>query len=380
MPSRVQLGRISLSSRLLIAQLMVLVASMATTAGVAVLVGPPLFHQHLLRAGHPPRSPELTHIEMAYREANLLSLSLAAPVALLFALLVAWSLTRRIQRPLLALTSAAQELAGGRYQARVPVSSASPELDTVAETFNTMAARLERTEETRRQLLSNLSHELRTPISTIAAFVESLSDGVRQWDADTERIVTDQVNRLTRLADDLREVSQAEEGRIPISRRGTAVGDLLETASRAFTAACHDHGIRLVVEDLTPVGACVEVDPERIGQVVGNLLTNALRHTPAGGSVTVRARQEPGATLISVVDTGEGISSTHLPHVFERFYRADTTAHRADHGSGIGLTISKAIVEAHGGELTADSDGRDRGACFTMTLPITVSTGHAEPG
>lgn len=360
----------SLATRLLLAQGLVLVASILTAALVAAVVGPPLFHQHLIEAGHSPHAPELTHIERAYRDASVISLGVALVIALACALSVTWYLTRRIQRPLTLLTDAAREMSGGHYTTRVAVAGAGPELSSLGDAFNAMAARLESTEDTRRRLLSDLAHELRTPIATIGAYLDGLEDGVARWGPDTAHVMRDQTDRLVRLAEDIDDVSRAEEGRLVLEKSPYPVDDLLYAASRAVASTFAEKGVALITIP-TPATLVIDVDRERFAQVLGNLLGNALRHTPRDGTVTVFAEGTDRSVVVTVTDTGEGMAVEQLPHVFERFYRGDNARDRGSRGSGIGLTISKAIVDAHGGTLTASSPGVGLGSTFVVTLPTS---------
>lgn len=358
-----------LTARFFLAQALVVVLSILAAIIVASLAGPPIFHEHLLRAGAGTDSTQVMHVERAYRDANLWTLGAALGTALGCAAGVTWFITTRIQRTLAALTAAAQAMAGGRYDARVPAIGAGAEVDAVAASFNTMAARLERTEDTRRRMLADLAHEMRTPISVLSVYVEALQDGVAHWDGVTGELMSDQLGRLTRLVEDIHDVSRAEEGRIYLDRTEQSVGELLGAAVEAHREAYAAKGVRLVLEAENAVGIVV-VDRQRVGQVLGNLLTNAMRHTPPGGAVTIRATaHSPGHLAIQVADTGEGISPEQLPQVFERFWRGDTARDRDHGGSGIGLTIAKALVEAHGGTLTATSPGPGAGAVFTVVLP-----------
>ncbi len=364
--------RRGLASRLLLAQGVVVLASVATAVAVAAVVGPPLFHQHMLEAGHTATSPELVHIEQAYVDASAVSLGVALAIAVACAFVVTWYVSRRLERPVVAMTRAAGELAQGSYGVRVPPTGAGPELDTLAESFNLMAERLERVEDTRRRLLSDLAHEMRTPLATLGVYVEGIEEGVASWDEETSRVIRAQLARLTRLAEDLEDVSRAEEGRIALELEDQSVRELLASASESVRAAYALKGVRLAVEP-GPPDCRSRVDRQRMGQVLGNLLSNALRHTPAGGVVTVTARCERDRAVIDVADTGEGLTAEQLGHVFERFYRGDTARDRDHGGSGIGLTISKALVEAHGGRITARSEGLGRGATFSVELPAAGS-------
>nr|WP_156270748.1 HAMP domain-containing sensor histidine kinase [Kocuria sediminis] len=358
-----------MASRFFLAQVIVVAASILAAVVVASLVGPPIFHEHLIMAGHAENSPELFHVEQAYRDTNLIILGAALGTAAVCAAAVTWFFTRRLQRPLGALTAAAQGMARGRYDTRVPALGAGAEVEAVATAFNTMATRLQRTEDTRRRMLSDLAHEMRTPISVLAIYCEALQDGVAHWDEATGALMTDQLARLTRLVEDIHDVSRAEEGRIELDRTPQPVEELLRTAAETHREAYAAKGVTLLLHVGDSAGV-VEVDRQRIGQVLGNLLTNALRHTPPGGTVTVSATTHgPHRLALVVADTGDGIAAEHLPQVFERFWRGDTARDRDHGGSGIGLTISRALVEAHGGTLSVTSSGPGAGSVFTVELP-----------
>lgn len=357
-----------LGTRLVLAQSIVLIGAILTAGLIAAVVGPPLFHEHMLRAGLNPGSAQLRHVEEAQRIANLISLGIAIAIAAILAIAVSWYLTRRLQRPLHELTQAAAAVSSGDYGARVPPNRATPEFDRLADAFNSMADQLASTEDTRRRLLSDLAHELRTPVATLAAYLEGIEDGVTPWDAASQRTLSDQVDRLRRLADDLSAVSRAEEDQLGLQLAPVSVAELTIAATVAQHDAFAAKGVQLTsVGEGDPI---VEGDRQRLLQVLTNLLDNALRHTPDGGSTTVtwQASREGGAR-IEVTDTGEGIAADQLPHVFERFYRGDGARTREQQGSGIGLTISQAIIRAHGGSLAAASPGPGRGSTFTLTLP-----------
>lgn len=362
----------SIGTRLLLAQAMVLIAGFATAGLVASLVGPVLFHDHMLATDHTPTAAELQHVENAYQIASATSLGLALAAASGAALLVSWYLTRRFQTPLVSLTRAAAHVSTGRYDVRVPADGAGPEIDSLATAFNTMAAQLQHIEDTRRSLLSDLAHELRTPIATLNAYLEGVHDGVTPWNPSTQHILEDQVDRLTRLADDIDAVSRAQERRFLLDRTTVNVDELVAAAILARTTGFQKKAVRLT----NAGGPCstVTVDRTRLLQVLSNLLDNALRHTPPGGLVTLAWHEDHGGVALSVVDTGDGIPAGQLGHVFERFYRGDTARDREHHGSGIGLTISKAIIEAHDGRLDVWSDGPGAGATFRLTLPAEDPT------
>lgn len=363
-----------LAARFFLAQAAVVAASILAAVVVASVAGPPIFRQHLVRVGTTYDPVQLMHAERAYHATNLWILGVALTTALVCAAAVTTVLTRRIQRPLAALTEAARGTARGHYDSRVPALGAGTEVDALTASFNAMAERLEGTEDIRRRMLSDLAHEMRTPISVLTVYIEALQDGVARWDEPTGELMAGQLARLTRLVDDIDDVSRAEEGRMVLEHTVVPVRELLRTAAETQREAYEAKGVALVLEEATD--AALSVDRQRMGQVLGNLLSNALRHTPPGGTVALRAAvQGRGRVALQVADTGDGIAAEHLPHVFERFYRGDTARDRDSGGSGIGLTISRALVEAHGGALVADSAGAGAGAVFTVELPAHRHTG-----
>ncbi|MCW5952827.1 MAG: HAMP domain-containing protein, partial [Propionibacteriaceae bacterium] len=277
-----------LGTRLFAAQAVALVASVLTAALVAAIIGPPLFHVHLLESGHEPDSPEISHIEEAFASASAVSLGGGLLVALALALGVTWYVTRRIRGPLDILTASARRISTGDYAARATVTGAGPELATLGDSFNQMAARLGSVEDTRRRLLSDLAHELRTPIATLNAHLEGLADGVTEWNDTTRQILEHQAERLTRLARDLDDVSRAEEGRITVDASSQPLPDLVTSALDQVRARYAARSVALA-DDVADMD--VWVDPQRIAQVLGNLLANALRHTPSGGRVTIVGRR-----------------------------------------------------------------------------------------
>lgn len=369
MTARRPMRRHALATRLLAGQAVVLLAGALTVGLVAALVGPPIFREHLLQTGHPPDSPEIGHIELAYRDASFISLSLGLVISLLAAGAVTWCLARLLRRPLGEVTDAARKLASGHYTSRVPDLGSGTELDTLAEAFNLMASRLEGVEDTRRRLLSDLAHELRTPIATLAAYHEGLTDGVITLTPEARAVLVQQTDRLARLADDIDEVSKAEEGRLDLTRAHVPVRDLLRAAADTVNDHYRSQGVNLRTNIEQTPDLVVDVDRTRVGQVLTNVLMNAARHAGAGGTVTMTAYPDGAEVVLQVQDDGEGIAANQLPHIFERFYRGDSARTRERSGSGIGLTISKAIVDAHGGTISARSDGQGTGATFDIVLP-----------
>ncbi|MCX0276859.1 ATP-binding protein [Nocardia zapadnayensis] len=357
-----------LAARLFATQLIVVAASLLGAVAVATLAGPPLFHEHLELAGIPGGSPELFHVEQAYRDANLITLAVALGTGLACALLASFLLSRTIRTLLEQLTAAAAEVAHGNYDVRVPVLGAGVELDSLARAFNMMADQLTRTEETRQRILSDLAHEMSTPVSVLSVYLEGLQDEVVEWNPTTDAVMAEQLARLTRLVEDIDDVSRAEEGRIDLDPAPLPLADLLETCAAAVRENYAAKGVTLT----TAADADVLIaDRQRLAQVLDNLLSNALRHTPPKGTVSLTATGTSDTVLIRVTDTGDGMTADQLTHIFERFYRGDTARDRDHGGSGIGLTISHALIAAHGGTLTASSAGPGHGSEFTIELPRT---------
>jgi len=308
-------GRSGFASRLMVAQALVLAACALTTWVVASAVGPGLFREHLAQAGDTHTTAETAHIEEAFGAALLLSVTVALVAAVAAALAVSWYFTRRVERSIAVVTVAAAGIAAGRLDTRVPSPGLGAEFDTLAEGYNALAAQLESVEVTRRRLLADLAHEMRTPLATVEAHLEAVEDGVRELDESTLAVIRSSTGRLRRLAEDISAVSRAEEGKLEIHRRPIAA----ETIALAAVTAAHDRyaakGVDLRVKILERVQ--VWADPDRIGQVLTNLLENALRHTPPGGTVTVSCRRVDHQVEYSVTDTGAGIAAEHLPHVFD---------------------------------------------------------------
>lgn len=356
----------SLITRLLVSQVAVSIAMAFTMMIVAAIAGPPLFEAHMHQAGQ-ANTEVLAHSEEAFNTAGTLALIIGLVIAVTGAIVVSVLISRRLGRSLTDLGAAASRISDGDYQMRVG-NADSRELETLANSFNAMAARLAAVEGTRRRLLTDLAHEIRTPLASMEICVESLEDGAIDPGPEAWQVLSDQIQRISRLADDLGQVSAAEEGRLNLKR------DLLSTAEVVRSAVLSAHegydrkGVKLVVGPL-PTDSTIFADPSRVGQVLTNLLSNALRHTPSAGTVTVRAEIEGSMTRISVTDTGEGIAAEHLPHIFERFYRVDTARDREHGGTGVGLAISHAIATAHEGRLSAASAGPGRGTTLWLELP-----------
>lgn len=332
------------------------------------VIAPSLFDRRMGAAnGAGPMGGRHDEIQAAFIGALDTALLVGAGVAALVAGVVAAFVTRRLLRPLDAVRATTRQVAAGRYDARVSPLPTVPELAALASDVNSLAAALADTERRRVQLIGEVAHEMRTPLTALQGWSEGLVDGIFTADGDTLAGIQADVRRLSRLADDLSLLSRAEEGRLAIAPEHVDLTRVVrEAVARAGQRAAAS-GVEVAVRDagVVPVSA----DADRISQVVGNLLDNAIRATP-GGAVLVDVRPPSAGTgeaCVTVTDDGVGLSAEELPHVFERFYRAGGT--RGTEGSGIGLTIARSIAVAHGGRLTASSPGPGRGATFTLALP-----------
>ncbi|HEY0698839.1 MAG TPA: ATP-binding protein, partial [Micromonospora sp.] len=273
-------------------------------------------------------------------------------------------LSRRVLRPIDTLTAAAQRLGRGDLTGRVPVRG-NDELAELARSFNRMADSLQRGEERQRRLVADVAHELRTPLANLRGYLEALSDGVIAPDQDLFASLHEEAVLQQRIVDDLQDLALAEAGNLAYHRVTVDLAELLETCRTAHHARAESAGVSLRV-GADPV--TVHADPDRLRQVVGNLVTNALRATAAGGSVRLVASRTDTQAIVQVVDTGSGIAADALPHVFDRFWRADAARGRRTGGSGLGLAIARQIVTDHHGTITVASQV-GVGTTFTITLP-----------
>jgi signal transduction histidine kinase len=271
---------------------------------------------------------------------------------------------RRVAAPVADVMEAADRVAAGDYEVRVD-ERGSREVRRLGRAFNEMAERLGTNEIRRRQLLADVTHELRTPLSVIQANLEALIDGLYPIDDAHLRPVLDETKVMARLLDDLQTLSTAEAGVLTLHREPTDPRQLIDTVVQAFTAQAEEAGIRLETGG-TNTFSELDVDRLRIGEVLSNLLSNALRHTPAGGTVTVDAHDTGDGVEFRITDTGSGITPEHLPHVFDRFSRAPDSP-----GAGLGLTIAKTLVEAHGGTIRAESG--PTGTTFVFSIPTSAT-------
>lgn len=290
-------------------------------------------------------------------------------LAIAIALLLTYFLSRRILSPVKALISATRQFGKGDFSKRVDYKDKG-EFGELAQSFNSMADDLERNERLRRNMVADVAHELRTPLSNLKGYLEAISDGVVRPDENTIRSLNEEASSLSRLVNDLQELSLADAGEIKLVKQPENVASLIEEATTAILTKAAARGLVLST-DLPVTLPLVDIDYHRIKQVLLNLLENAVAHTDKGGKITVTGRQEGNRVHISVADTGEGIPAKELPQIFERFYRVDKSRTRATGGSGLGLTIVKRLVEAHGGTIEVKSEP-GQGSTFTFTIPVST--------
>jgi len=284
-----------------------------------------------------------------------------------FALAVSLGLSRLISRPVVNLTAATRAVAAGDLSVRVPTHIRG-EIGALAAAFNDMAQGLAHADELRRNMTADVAHELRTPLSVIRGKLEGVLDGIYPATPEHLAPILEQTQLLTHLVEDLHLLALAEAGQLPLEKRPMDVGDLLRDAQVNFSPQADDRGVTLAL-DLPPALPRVVADWRRVAQVLGNLLTNALHHTPEGGCVTLSAVASGGWVEVTVADTGAGVPPEDLPYIFERFWRRDKSRSRAGGGSGLGLAIAKQLVELHSGTIGVESNP-GKGSRFHFTLPI----------
>ena len=300
------------------------------------------------------------------------SLIQAGVVAGLLGVILGLIIARHLSNPLNRLARAARELSRGDLSQRVPVSG-SDEVVEVMSAFNEMAEALQRSETLRQNMIADIAHELRTPLSVIQGNLQAMLDGVYPLTREEIAHVYDETVLLNRLVNDLRALTLAEAGQLHLNLIPTRPEELLSGVAEMFREVAREKDIRLET-DIAPHLPDVLADPDRLRQVFANLLNNALRHTPAGGRVTLSAEPAGDAVRFSVSDNGPGLTPEEQAQVFERFWRADASRSRGGGGSGLGLTIARYLVEAHGGEIGVESEP-GQGARFWFTIPVADSTG-----
>lgn len=314
--------------------------------------------------------PDLYPAETLFLERTNQALYIAMMGAMLVALTLGILLARTLTRPIRALTHAAQNITRGQLEQQVPVNS-QDEIGQLGEAFNRMSLEVSRVNQLRRQLTADIAHDLRTPLTVIGGYVESMRDGVLQPTPQRLSLIYAEIERLQRMVNDLRMLSQADAGELSLSLQSISPGELLSHAAELFHHNAEQRKIRLVVDKHENVPD-IFVDEARIMQIMDNLISNALRYTPAGGQVTFSVKVVNGKVDITIQDTGTGIAEDDLPNIFNRFHRVDKSRHSETGESGLGLAIVKALVEAQQGRVWAESE-LGHGTTIHLEFPIGVT-------
>jgi signal transduction histidine kinase len=304
----------------------------------------------------------------------------AGGIALLAGVIAASLLARSISRPLREITAASAAMAEGSYDQHIP-DYGGEEVGRLAQAFNNMANQVSRSHRTLREFLANVSHELKTPLTSVQGFSQAMVDGALQQPEDYKdaaRIINDEAIRMRGLVDDLLYLSQAEGGQVVLQEEALNPMDLLRETAERFRRRAELAGVSIEVEPgIAPV---ITADPRRLEQAVANLVDNAVRHTPSGGHISLGSSASNGSVRLSVHNTGSVIPPEAMPHIFERFFQVDPARARADGNTGLGLAITREIIEAHGGSVSATSSG-SAGTEFVISMPLAgggVATDRAE--
>lgn len=364
-----------LYTRLFLSHLLVIVIAVGAVLLLTELFAPAFVRHHveqmvgLLGPDGASLRPDL---ERGVRRTLNSALLASIPLALLVAALAALFSARRVVHSVTLLRDGSHAIAAGDYRRRLP-EEGRDELTDLARHFNRMAAALERVEQGRVELISNVAHELRTPLAALRGYAEALRDRVLAPEVASNAIVRETA-AMERLVRDLSLVSRVEAGAVELHPTDFPASALLKNAQERFEGAAQDRGVHLAVQMEETLPA-VTADFERASQVLANLLSNALRHTPSGGTVTLAARQTARLVTFEVQDTGSGIPAEHLDRIFERFYRVDPARTRGE-GSGVGLTIARGLVERMGGTLTVQSGPGGSTFSFTLLASHTARPAH----
>ncbi|MEW6716133.1 MAG: ATP-binding protein [Chloroflexota bacterium] len=315
----------------------------------------------------PLESDSLEVIEERFTSSVRGSILLAVVVAGLAAIVLTLVFSRRILKPIGSLISATRKMEVGDLSQRVEIQT-DDEIGELAKAFNSMADGLTRLEQLRRNMVTDVAHELRTPLSNIRGYLEALQDKVADPTPEMIDSLQEEALLLNRLVDDLQELALVEAGELRLYRQPVVLGDVLNKVVAILKPRVSEKGLSLRVQ-LPPDLPLVDADPERVGQILRNLLINAITHTPPGGEILTLAQAQDSEVVVNVKDTGVGIEPEHLPFIFERFYRADKSRTRQTGGAGLGLAIVKQLIQAHGGHIEVQSE-LHKGTTFTFTLPV----------
>ena len=356
----------SLRARLLVAFLVVVAVSLGTIAVAVLLFGPRYFAEAM---GHMPGDAMGDAMgratQVAFMDAMHQAILVATVIAVVTATVVSLAVAARIVRPISALVAAARRIAGGHYAERVPVDEPR-ELGELATSFNDMAGSLEATERRRLQLVGDVAHELRTPLTTLDGYLEGLDDGVIEPSAETWRLLRTATGRLNRLVADLSELWRAEARQLPLRIEAIDVAAVAREVTEQFSPLAAARAVQIEVPTAQRLA---RADRDRVAQILGNYLSNAIRHAPDGSLVTLSSASSGGVVRVAVTNRGPGLAQDQLEAVFERFYRIDPARSRSGGGSGIGLTIARALAEAMGGRAWAERPADGVGVTFLVELP-----------
>jgi two-component system, OmpR family, sensor histidine kinase BaeS len=355
-----------LRTRLLLANLLVVFAALGSVLAAVSLVGPGYFAEAMGHAANDPHGQQMDAATLAaFQEAMRTALVAATMIALAMAVAVSVAVSLAIARPVTRLAAAAQRVAAGQYAERVPLRGRD-ELAGLGASFNMMADSLEATERRRLQLVGDVAHELRTPLATLDGYLEGLQDGVIAPEAETWRLLRGETSRLTRLVSDLQELWRAEAHQLPLHIGEHDVAPLVQGAAERSRPAAGEKQMTIA---LAPgIGGRARVDPDRLAQILDNYLSNAIRYSPPGSTITLGAGERPGEVVLWVGDEGRGLTADQQRLLFERFYRPDPSRSRALGGAGVGLAIVRALAEAMGGRAWVESAGPGRGSVFHVAL------------
>jgi signal transduction histidine kinase len=360
------MNKLDLRSRLFLSHMIVMVVGLSTLLAVGKVYSPQLFILHLERIQDRGliyfRRQLVEGFESAWSRGAFWSVIVGGTTAVG----LSYWVSKRIMQPLIQMEQITRRFASGHLEERVPENEI-PELNRLADSFNRMAKDLEGVEQRRRDLVGDLTHELRTPLTVVEGYLEGLADGTIEPSSDIYQRLVKETVRLRRLVNDLQELSKAEAGYLPINLQPVPLYPLIVSIMQKFSDQLLDDSPTLAVDcrqDLPPALA----DPERVEQILVNLVGNALRYTPVG-KVTIRAWVDLNYLWIAVEDTGQGIAPEDIPHVFERFWRSDRSRDRHSGGTGIGLAISRRLVELQQGTIHVESE-LGKGSVFRFSLPI----------
>ncbi len=312
---------------------------------------------------------EISRGSLSSLQVFLLVLTVAGMISIVLSAGISWFMSQRIVVPLRNLAEASQIIGHGHYEQRLDITS-NDEIGELSAQFNAMAEALNNIEQTRRRLLADVSHEFRTPLTTIKGYIEALQDGVADDTAQTYELIYVEASRLQRLVHDLQILAQAEAGSPQLDLKSCDLSEILRTSVARLQSQYDAKTIRLT-HNLSPEPIILQGDSQRLEQVFINILGNALQYTPDNSAVEMKVLHQTSGVQVAIQDNGIGIPPTELTHIFQRFYRVDPSRSRLSGGSGIGLTIAQHIVEAHAGKIWAESAGLGQGTRFYIELPTS---------